>query len=88
MDHSDSEYEALMGDLVTLTLPRNFIGQLVDGLDVLIEQWEYTAEHLAFGAFRSDMLIRECKDAEEARWIAGFYKLIRERITQQRSQEA
>lgn len=60
------------GTVVQLSLPRNHVGQILDGLEVLIEQWEATAAYLSSGE-ASDTVIRECSDAEEAEWIAGFY---------------
>ena len=48
-------------------LPRNAVGQILDGLDVLAEQWEATAASLAGGQLpEGDVLIRECGDAREA----------------------
>ena len=58
--------------VVQLSLPRNYVGQILDGLEVLIEQWEATATYFRTGEI-GDTEIRECSDAEEAEWIAGFY---------------
>jgi hypothetical protein len=70
-------------DNVVLRLPRDFVGQVLDGLDVLIEQWDYTAEYLEHGMVRDDVLIRECSDAAEASAIAEYYRRIREAIREQ-----
>lgn len=67
-------------EVVTLRLPRDFVGQLLDGLEVLIEQWEYTAEYMATGLVRDDMSVRECSDEDEAIKIAAYYQRIREAI--------
>ncbi len=80
--------EAIANDSVSLILPGLFVGQLLDGLDVLIEQWDYTADYLEHGAFRDDMMIRECSKSEEARWIAGFYREIAASISRQRAEQA
>lgn len=61
--------------VVGLSLPRNHVGQILDGLQVLIEQWQATALYLRTGQL-GDEIIRECSDADEANWIAGFYEEI------------
>lgn len=68
--------------VVELSLPRNHVGQILDGLEVLIEQWEATAAYHRTGEVR-DVVIRECSDAEEAEWIAGFYTKIVADLRQQ-----
>lgn len=68
--------------VVQLSLPRNYIGQVLDGLEVLIEQWEATAIYFRTGEV-GEHAIRECSDAEEAQWIAGFYREIAEDIRRQ-----
>lgn len=61
--------------VVHLRLPRNSVGQILDGLDVLIEQWEATAAYHRYGEV-GDEVIRECSDAEEAEGIAQTYGAI------------
>lgn len=68
--------------VVQLTLPRNYVGQILDGLAVLIEQWDATAASFRTGEV-GDTTIRECSDAEEAEWIAGFYREIAEDVRRQ-----
>lgn len=68
--------------VVELSLPRNHIGQILDGLDVLAEQWDATAAYHRTGEV-GDIAIRECSDAAEAEWIAGFYREIAEDIRRQ-----
>ena len=70
---------------VTLTLPDNFAGQLLDGLDVLIEQWDATAAYHEHGDVGDDIIIRECTDAHEAISIADFYREIAAMIREQRT---
>lgn len=70
-------------DEVTITLSSNDLGQLIDGLDVLIEQWNATADYLENGTLRDDVCIRESHDPNEARDIAEHYKRIREVLIKQ-----
>lgn len=58
--------------VVQLTLPRNSVGQLLDGIEVLIEQWEATAAYLRDGEI-GEWEIRECSHTEEAENIAASY---------------
>ncbi len=67
-------------DQVTLILSRNDVGQLLDGLGVLIEQWDATAEYLATGLLRDDVCIREAHDMDEARSIAATYRALEGKI--------
>ena len=61
--------------VVQLSLPRNFAGQILEGLAVLTEQWDATAAYLGHGEI-GDQVIRECSNAEEAEGIAEFYRQI------------
>lgn len=61
--------------VVQLSLPRNFVGQILEGLAVLTEQWDATAAYLSHGE-TGDQVIRECSSAEEAENIAAFYRQI------------
>ncbi len=69
--------------LITLRLPQNFVGQVLDGLEVLIDEWAYTAEYLEHGAVRQDMVVRDCHKPEEARRMAASYSKIYDDIAQQ-----
>ncbi len=70
--------------MVTLQLPSNSVGQIVDGLGVLIEQWDHTAEYLRNGTFDEAIgVVRECSGPEEAVRISEFYREIRNEITGQ-----
>ena len=68
---------------ITLSLEQNDVGQLLDGLEVLIEQWLDTAVYLETGEIRMDAVIRECHKAQEARSIASHYEAIRGEIRAQ-----
>jgi hypothetical protein len=71
-------------ETVALRLPRNAVGQILDGLDVLAEQWEATAAYLVDGqASEGDVLIRECSDEREAQKIAAHYRRISGLIEEQ-----
>jgi hypothetical protein len=69
--------------MIQITLPREFVGQMLDGLEVLIEQWSYTAEYLETGLVRDDICSRECADPEEARSIADYYQQVLDEIQRQ-----
>lgn len=74
---------------VQLRLPLPFVGQILDGLEILTEQWESTAaymEELLPAEF--DDTIRECSNANEAYSIATFYKRIRNTILNQVGEES
>lgn len=76
-------------NLISLKLSELHVGQLIDGLNVLIEQWEATANFLATGALAEERvgaeppIIRECSDLDEALSIAALYREIREAIDTQ-----
>ncbi len=73
-----------MNELIRVTLPRDFFGQLLDGLDCMIEQWQITAEYMETGYCRDDSVgIRECTDAAEADSIAEYYAQIRDQLAAQ-----
>lgn len=82
MDRDD--YAAMSGGrMVTLVLPRDFVGQLLDELEATIAQWEATASYLTSGYAGRDIAIREANNAEEAIWMARFYRAIRQTIAEQ-----
>lgn len=72
-----------LDQIITLQLPDNSVGQMLDGLDVLIEQWEATERYHASGEVEEDVCIRECTDAEEAASIAAMYLEIKAQIEEQ-----
>lgn len=65
-----------MGDNITITLPRDFLGQIIDGLEVLIDDWRATAVWLDTGQAEIDATIRECSSSREANNLANYYRLI------------
>jgi hypothetical protein len=70
--------------MVRLELPRNYVGQLLDGLEVLIEQWEETGRAMSGeGADTTDRVMRECSSDSEAFSIAEFYRKIYRRVVEQ-----
>jgi len=70
-------------DMIALSLPREFVGQLQDGLSTLIEQWEYTERYFETGLVEDHIFSRECRNACEAASIAKYFKLINQSITNQ-----
>lgn len=66
----------MQDDIIELKLKDNHVGQIIDGLNVLIEQWDATREYMETGESKADFIIRECNDAEEAAAIADFYREI------------
>lgn len=68
---------------ITFVLTRNDVGQLLEGVEVLIEQWEATAQYLETGRVREDVCIRESHSVREAESIASIYRELRDRIREQ-----
>jgi hypothetical protein len=75
--------EQILTQELQLRLSRNDVGQIIEGIDVLIEQWEATAEYLETGNCPDDVCIREASDVYECRRIALTYREIRSRISSQ-----
>lgn len=61
--------------IVTLTLPEQMVGQILDALMVREEAWSNTAAWFE-GTAPSDTVVEECRDAEEARGLANRYREI------------
>ena len=60
-----------MGEILTIHLDSDDIGQLLDGLRCRAETWRGTAEYMETGySARDDFVVEECSDAEEAQAIA------------------
>ncbi len=74
-------------DIVAIELSSNDFGQVVDGLEVLIEQWEATVRYLTEGYSDPEVPIREAHDADEARKIVSKYIAIRDSIEAQLMQQ-
>lgn len=72
------------GETVTLTLSRNYAGQIIDGLQCREDAYRQTAEYLETGLVQnSDFIVEEVSDASEARSLADFYAQIIHTISQQ-----
>lgn len=63
------------------------LGQVIDGLEARAVAWEKTAEYHRTGELPTDILVEECRDAEEAASIASHYREILEKITRQRGNQ-
>lgn len=73
-------------EIVELRLPAEFVGQILDGLEVLADDWEFTAESAGVCQLpeEGDRHVRDCSRPSEARKIAAFYREIIDRIRDQR----
>ena len=69
-----------MEKAVTITLPRDFLGQIIDGLEVLIDDWRATAVWLETGYSEDRIIIRECSSSREAENLANYYTRIRDHL--------
>lgn len=66
-----------MGKTYTIHLEANDLGQLLEGLQSRSESWHNTVEYFESSYNpRTDSIIEECTDAEEARAIADHYDRI------------
>lgn len=72
---------------IQITLDRDEIGQLLDGVDVLIEQWEATEAYLSTGEIDENVCIREAHHAHEAASIAQAYRELGTKIRRQFSSQ-
>jgi len=73
-----------MGEILTIRLGSDDVGQLLDGLRCRAEAWHETAEYMESGhCARDDFIVEECSDAEEARAIAAHYDRIISSIEEQ-----
>jgi hypothetical protein len=70
---------------VTLKLPDNMVGQILDGLRERMQVWRDTEQYMNVGHTDDEFgTIEECNNAEEARWIADYYEEIIGCIEKQR----
>lgn len=70
--------------MVQVALPLDFFGQILDGLESLIEQWLITAEYMETGYCHDDSIgIHECSNSAEAKRIAAYYVRIRDQLAAQ-----
>lgn len=61
---------------ISLKLPRQMVGQIVDGLRERQQVWINTAEYMETGYLEEIRFIEECSNADEARNIATCYEEI------------
>jgi hypothetical protein len=76
-------------EFVTLKLPKNFVGQMLDGLRIRAESWEHTKIYLSDGVVvdPDNPYVEECNDETEAGQIEAFYReIIKEIETQLEAQ--
>ena len=70
---------------ITLKLPDNMVGQILDGLHERAKVWWDTEQFMEEGYTDEEgAFIEECNDAAEARWIANYYEEIIGCIEKQR----
>ncbi|MFA6186658.1 MAG: hypothetical protein WC770_05530 [Phycisphaerae bacterium] len=73
-----------MDEMVVLKLPRDFVGQILDCLEIAIEDWHRTKLYHKDGIIDPDEpYIRECTDAHEAGQIEAFYEKIKTQVKKQ-----
>jgi hypothetical protein len=65
-----------MDKMVTLNLPENMVGQILDGLRERMKVWRETEQYMEVGYTDEPCIIEECSDADEARNIAEYYEEI------------
>ncbi|MFA5251522.1 MAG: hypothetical protein WC454_02920 [Phycisphaerae bacterium] len=61
---------------VTLKLPSNMVGQILDGLRERTKVWRETEQYMEVGYTNEPCIIEECSNADEARNIAEYYEEI------------
>ena len=64
------------------------LGQVLDGLEVRAAAWEKTAVYHRTGQSPPDMIVEECRDADEAEKIATHYRSIISKICKQREAQS
>ena len=72
-----------MEKFVTIRLPENDVGQIIDGLTQRMIVWRATEEYLETGFSHFGDFIEECSDPAEARFIAQYYEKIIDLICKQ-----
>lgn len=78
-----------MDEIVVLKLSRNFVGQILDCLEVAIEDWQRTKIYYEDGVIDPDEpYVRECNDASEAEQIENFYREIKADIEKQLKEQS
>lgn len=67
----------------SLNITDHDLGQLIDGLNTLIDDWTATATYMETGEVQTDANVRECSSADEATRIAAHYTRIRDSLRPQ-----
>lgn len=62
-----------MDEMITLKLPKNDVGQILDGLRIQRDNWQYTYNYITDGEVDPDKDMQECSDPEEAKWLMEYY---------------
>ena len=62
-----------MDEMITLKLPKNDVGQILDGLRIQRDNWQYTYNYITDGEVDLDKDMQECSDPEEAKWLMEYY---------------
>jgi hypothetical protein len=74
---------------ITLTLPKLFVDELLECLNVNIEDWHKTKIYLEHGDIESDMpYVRECNNVIEAEQLETYYIDIKTNIETQIKKQA
>lgn len=61
---------------INIKLPKQMVGQILDGLRERRKVWKYTQEYMDKGFIEELCIIEECSSAEEACNIANNYEEI------------
>lgn len=69
--------------IITCTLSENDLGQLLDGVETLIQQWDNTYRFHAFDEADPGECLRDCASAIEAKSIRDHYRRIGEHLYHQ-----
>ena len=72
-----------MNETINLSLPALDVGQILDALNIRMEKWAYTADHLRTGRIAESYPIEECSDSDEAQRLADCYASIIRSIEEQ-----
>lgn len=66
---------------IWIQIRRVDLGQVIEGIETLIEQWRDTGRFLS--GEDAAGVVRECGSAEEAHFIAAYYDRIAANLTEQ-----
>jgi hypothetical protein len=80
---SKSDKHAWPNNFVTITIDRNDLGQILEGLESHRDNWVRTADYFESGEIEEGYDIFECTDEDEARKIAAHYTRVIDEIRKQ-----